>query len=87
MALDAFTRHPASVGESYTEHFGTALSFAVPLFIAACCCFLHAAFPFLFEKTGSRIVTRLHDRMVAHRVKPQNRARIVTDTPQLEYVI
>lgn len=77
MLHDAFTRHPASVGESYTEHFGTALSFAVPLFLAALCCVVHAILPFAFEKTGSRIITGLHERMVAHRVKPQNSMKVL----------
>jgi hypothetical protein len=30
---------------------------------------VHAVFPFLFEKTGSSIITRLHDRMVTNRVR------------------
>ena len=38
-------------------------------------CLLHALLPFLFVKTGSRIITELHDRMVA------NRARQAAPTP------
>ncbi|NMM44333.1 hypothetical protein HH303_07575 [Rhodospirillaceae bacterium KN72] len=77
MASNLFTRHPASVGESYGEHFGTALSFAGPLLVAGLCCLVHAILPFAFERTGSKMVTRLYDRMVAHRVKPGNEARMV----------
>jgi len=77
MLHDAFTRHPASVGESYTEHMGTALSFAGPLFLASLCCVVHAVLPFAFEKTGSRMIGGLYDRMVAHRVKPKNADKVV----------
>lgn len=62
-----FTEHPASVGETYFEHLGQALSFAGPLFIASLACLVHAVFPFLCVKTGSRAVTQLHQRMVTQR--------------------
>lgn len=62
-----FTEHPASVGETYFEHMGQALSFAGPLFMASLACLVHAVFPFLCVKTGSRAVTRLHQRMVTQR--------------------
>jgi len=62
-----FTEHPASVGESYLEHMGQSLSFAGPLFLAALACLVHAVFPFLCVRTGSRTITRLHGRMVTHR--------------------
>lgn len=65
-----FTEHPASVGENYLQHLGSALSFAGPLLLASACALAHALLPFLFPKTASRIVTRLHERMVAHRTHP-----------------
>lgn len=79
MLLNAFTKHPASVGESYTEHMGMALSFAGPLLVAAFCCLVHSILPFAFEKTGSKIINRLHERMVSHRVKPENAHRVVAE--------
>jgi hypothetical protein len=63
----AFTEHPASVGETYLEHMGMALSFALRLLLGSLACFLHAFLPFLFEKTGSGIIAGLHDRMVVNR--------------------
>lgn len=63
----AFTAHPATVGESYGEHFVTAMSFSLSLFRAAFVCAVHAVLPFLFEKTGSECITDLHCRMVTHR--------------------
>ncbi len=65
--ISKFTEHPASVGESYGEHFGQAMRFSGRMLIGACCCAVHAVFPFLFEKTGSTCITELHDRMVTNR--------------------
>ncbi len=67
--LDPFTRHPASVGETYGQHVVSAGGFALRLFGAALACLVHAILPFLFVKTGSAMVTRLHDSMIAHRVR------------------
>ncbi|MZR30829.1 DUF6356 family protein [Sneathiella litorea] len=64
-----FTDHPASVNESYFEHMEMSATFAFWLFAAGVCASVHAIFPFLFEKTGSRIITKLHSRMVAGRVR------------------
>ncbi|WP_425403862.1 DUF6356 family protein [Hwanghaeella sp.] len=72
-----FTDHPNSVGEDYVEHMGQAMGFALPLFLAACACLAHAFLPFLFEKTGSRIITDLHDRMVANRVRHKNMHKVL----------
>jgi len=62
-----FTEHPDSVGETYTEHMGVAFSFGTKMLGAGVACLLHGIFPFMFTTTGSRAVTELHDRMVAHR--------------------
>jgi hypothetical protein len=67
--------HPSSVGESYVEHLGVALSFAGRLMLGGAACFVHAFLPFLFVKTGSSTIAELHDRMVANR----GRAHRVTD--------
>ncbi|VVD86952.1 capsule biosynthesis protein [Pandoraea iniqua] len=66
-AMKIFTEHPASVGENYTQHLGSAVSFALPLLGAGLACLVHALLPFAFEKTGSKIIVRLHERMVTHR--------------------
>lgn len=62
-----FTEHPATVGETYTEHFSTAMGFAWALFKASICCAVHAILPFCHEKTGSECITGLYDRMVTSR--------------------
>ena len=62
-----FTEHPATVDETYGEHFLVATGFAVRLFVASLACMLHAVLPFLCVKTGSNAIALLHDRMVANR--------------------
>ncbi len=62
-----FTEHPASVGETYLQHLGSALGFAGWLALAAVVCLLHALLPWLFCQSGSKIITRLHDKMVVNR--------------------
>ncbi len=59
----AFTQHPASVGESYFEHLLFASRFAAKLFAAAFAAAVHAVFPFLFEKTASRLIREMHHDM------------------------
>jgi hypothetical protein len=62
-----FTEHPASVGESYTEHALKAVSFGWSMLRGACACFLHAVFPWVCTTVGSRTVVRLYGRMVTRR--------------------
>ncbi len=62
-----FTDHPASVGESYTEHLAMASRFAGRMLLGSLACLVHALLPFLFVKTGSAIITELHGRMVTNR--------------------
>ena len=70
MSLKAkFTEHPATVGESYGQHFVSAMGFSLAMLRAAFCCAVHAVLPFLFIKTGSECITELHDRMVTNRSK------------------
>ncbi|WP_108790035.1 DUF6356 family protein [Erythrobacter sp. Alg231-14] len=66
---NAFTQHPASVGESYGEHLAHASGFGLRMIAGGVACVLHGLFPFLFIKTGSRQITTLHGRMVTHRGK------------------
>jgi hypothetical protein len=62
-----FSEHPASVGETYAEHFVEAMGFSLSLLKAAGACAVHAVLPFAFEKTASRHIERLHRRMVTQR--------------------
>ena len=60
-----FIEHPQSVGESYTEHLGVASSYGFRMIGAGFACLVHAVLPFLFVRTGSGTIVRLHDRMSA----------------------
>jgi hypothetical protein len=62
-----FLSHPRSVNEGYFEHQGRALRFSASLLGAGLACFVHALVPGLFERTGSRMIERLHGEMVTHR--------------------
>lgn len=57
-----FTDHPASVDETFGQHFLFALKFSGLLFVAAGAALCHALLPFTFEKTASRIVATLYNR-------------------------
>ena len=62
-----FSRHLDRVGEDYFQHARHALGFAASMFLGSLACLAHAVFPFLFERTGSEVIRRLHDRMVVNR--------------------
>ena len=62
-----FTDHPATVGETYWQHLGAAWGFSWRLMAAALACLIHALLPFLFVRTGSDCICRLHERMHARR--------------------
>jgi hypothetical protein len=65
--IRVFTEHPASVGESYTEHLFRALYFGLRMMFAGVACVVHGVLPFLFVRTGSRAIAELNDRMVVNR--------------------
>lgn len=62
-----FTDHPASVGETYTQHCGHAFGFGWRMVLAGLACMVHAVVPSMFVCTGSQMITRLYDRMVVNR--------------------
>lgn len=64
-----FTDHPASVGETYFQHLFAATKFSSHLICAGVACFLHGLLPFLFVKTGSNTISKLHDNMVVNRAR------------------
>ena len=64
MITRLFTAHPSSVDETYLEHSGFAFRFAGWLALAAMAAVVHAIFPWMFEKTASQIIAKLHNRTV-----------------------
>ncbi len=79
-----FTDHPASVGESYTEHFGVASGFGVRMIAGGIGCILHAVLPFVHKTTGSDTIGALHAELVAKR--NAHRAA-TTQMNTVEYII
>ena len=67
--MQRFQVHPASVGESYLQHGLHALGFGWCMLRGALACFVHAVFPWLHTRTGSKMVMLLHERMVVNRTK------------------
>ena len=63
--IAAFREHPASVGETYTEHFRVAAGFSRELAAAAVAAALHAVCPAMCTKTASRKIDALHEKMHA----------------------
>lgn len=61
--VPSLTAHPASVGETWSQHAGFALSVAGTLAVAAGAAAVHAVLPFLCQTTASRAIDRLHDRI------------------------
>ncbi len=58
-----FTDHPASVGETYGEHFKVAAGFAGSLAIAAIAAAVHAVVPSRCTKTASKRIVAMHEQM------------------------
>lgn len=79
-----FLDHPASVGESYAEHFGVAASFGAAMVAGGLGALIHAALPFAFPTTASRTIERLHARLVAKRAAKR---AALTQMTSVEYVI
>ncbi len=63
-----FLDHPRSVHESYLTHCRAALGFALLLIGGGLAAAIHALVPCLFQKTASRAVARLYDRMIVNRI-------------------
>jgi hypothetical protein len=66
----SFNEHPASVGETYLQHMGTAFGFSGRMLLGAMACFVHGLLPFMFTRTGSGTIMLLHERMITARHRP-----------------
>lgn len=62
-----FLDHPATVGESYTEHFGVASRFGMTMIVGGVGALVHAFVPVLCKTSGSTTVAKLHRQMVIKR--------------------
>ena len=62
-----FTAHPASVGETYGEHFANAVAFGFRMIWGGLVCLVHALIPGAFCTKGSDMICELYERMVTNR--------------------
>ena len=70
------TDHPASVNESYWEHFGNAAGFGFKMIWGGIVCMVHAVLPGVGCTTASDMIGELHDRMITNRRRlAEERAR------------
>ncbi|MBL4863942.1 MAG: hypothetical protein JKY63_03475 [Rhodobiaceae bacterium] len=69
--MQIFTKHPATVNETYRQHMGRAFSFSVEMIVGGLACMVHGVVPACFEKTGGNAVRRLHATMVVNRNRSQ----------------
>lgn len=60
-----FTKHPHSIGESYWQHMGFALSFGGQLLMGGMICLVHAIFPFMFKDTGGKVLLDMATRFIS----------------------
>ncbi|MEP3946222.1 DUF6356 family protein [Ascidiaceihabitans sp.] len=65
MITRIFLNHPRTVNESYVEHAVFAGGFALKLLGAGAAALVHAVIPCLFEKTASRMITQMSDKLNA----------------------
>jgi hypothetical protein len=65
-----FTEHPATVGETYGEHFAFAIGVGSRMVYGGLACMVHAVLPELCKTTGSRTIRELALRLV-----PSNREK------------
>ena len=62
-----FTDHPATVNETYGQHFVAAAGFGFRMIWGGLVCLVHAVIPGAFCNTGSDMIRELHERMVTNR--------------------
>lgn len=71
--LKAFTDHPASVNESYGEHFVFAGRFGLKLIGAGLTACVHGLLPFAFKTTASRTIQEMAQETAARSTAPNAR--------------
>jgi len=72
--LTLFTDHPATVDETYGEHFVYASSRGLKMLGAGCAAVVHAFLPFLFETTASTMMKELAGEMGQRRDEAEKNA-------------
>ena len=60
---EKITDHPASVGQTYFEHFKFAVIVSTSLLKAFSACLIHAIYPPVHKNTASATIAELHNRI------------------------
>ncbi|MEE9434533.1 MAG: DUF6356 family protein [Sphingorhabdus sp.] len=79
-----FTAHPASVEESYGQHFIVAGGFALAMLFGGLRVLIHAFIPGFFINAGSSTVKRLNAIMVTQRSAKRG---ATSEMNSIEYII
>jgi hypothetical protein len=75
-----FNDHPASVGETYGQHFVAAMSFGFRMIWGGIVCMVHAVIPGAFCTAGSDVICELHERMVTNRRRKAETRALAMET-------
>jgi hypothetical protein len=75
-----FSDHPASVNESYWQHFGTAMGFGLRMIWGGFVCIVHAFVPGFCCTKASEMIGELHDRMITNRKRLAGNERAAMPT-------
>jgi hypothetical protein len=75
-----FSDHPASVNESYWQHFATAMGFGLRMIWGGLVCMVHAFVPGFCCTKASEMIGELHDRMITNRKRLAERDHAVMPT-------
>jgi hypothetical protein len=62
-----FTEHPATVNESYWQHFASAMGFGFRMIWGGLVCMVHAVIPGVCCTKASEMIGELNDRMITNR--------------------
>ena len=62
-----FSEHPATVNESYWQHFASAMGFGFRMIWGGLVCMVHAVIPGVCCTKASEMIGELHDRMITNR--------------------
>ena len=75
-----FKDHPASVDETYGQHFWAAMGFGLRMIWGGLECMVHAIVPGAFCTKGSDTICELHERMVTNRRRKAESRALLVDT-------
>ena len=62
-----FAEHPATVNESYWQHFASAMGFGFRMIWGGLVCMVHAVIPGVCCTKASEMIGELHGRMITNR--------------------